>query len=220
MVRAEKRLYANALLNRKNARFVLLSESCIPLFDFEYVYNYIMSSNVSFITASHDPRENHTYDPIMLPEVTKEQWKKGDEWKELSRSLAKTTLEDTLFEDKFVKHCLPPCDPFYKGYMDERYIPTLLHIKRQKDIANRCLTWVDWKRHFKWSHPHTYHKDETTLPILLELRNKTVYSPFDSGQEKQECRINGKGPYPCYLFARKFHQDGLKRLMKLSWLVA
>ncbi|KAK7274758.1 hypothetical protein RIF29_15856 [Crotalaria pallida] len=39
MVEAEKRLLARALLDPDNQHFVLLSESCVPVRHFEYVYN-------------------------------------------------------------------------------------------------------------------------------------------------------------------------------------
>lgn len=75
MVAAEKRLLARALLDPDNQQFVLLSEryfttyttlllcvgivkelsnpssfcSCVPLHTFDYVYNYLMFTNVSYI---------------------------------------------------------------------------------------------------------------------------------------------------------------------------
>lgn len=77
MVDAEKRLLANALKDTDNQHFVLLSDrchmichlinilftdflpkkfwfnflarSCIPLHDFDYVFNYLMYTNISFV---------------------------------------------------------------------------------------------------------------------------------------------------------------------------
>ncbi|GER36172.1 Core-2/I-branching beta-1,6-N-acetylglucosaminyltransferase family protein [Striga asiatica] len=49
MVDAERRLLANALKDPDNQHFVLLSDSCIPLRNFDYVYNYLMYTNVSFV---------------------------------------------------------------------------------------------------------------------------------------------------------------------------
>ncbi|KAG8384098.1 hypothetical protein BUALT_Bualt04G0082700 [Buddleja alternifolia] len=47
MIDAERRLLANALLDPSNQRFVLLSDSCIPVFNFTTVYNHIMGANLS-----------------------------------------------------------------------------------------------------------------------------------------------------------------------------
>ncbi|KAJ1420137.1 Glycosyl transferase, family 14 [Sesbania bispinosa] len=70
MVEAEKRLLANALLDPDNQHFVLLSESCIPLRHFEFVYNYLLFSNVSFI---------EWYIEHMLPEVEQKDFQKGSQ---------------------------------------------------------------------------------------------------------------------------------------------
>ncbi|KAA8521309.1 hypothetical protein F0562_011982 [Nyssa sinensis] len=55
MCDAERRLLANALLDVSNEWFVLLSESCIPLYNFGVIYHYILKSKYSFIGAFDDP---------------------------------------------------------------------------------------------------------------------------------------------------------------------
>ncbi|KAE8693611.1 UPF0587 [Hibiscus syriacus] len=42
MCDAERRLLANALLDISNEWFILLSESCIPLYNFSVIYYYIV----------------------------------------------------------------------------------------------------------------------------------------------------------------------------------
>jgi hypothetical protein len=49
MIDAERRLLTNALRDPENQQFVLLSDSCVPLRSFEYMYNYMMHSNVSYV---------------------------------------------------------------------------------------------------------------------------------------------------------------------------
>ncbi|XP_010551624.1 PREDICTED: uncharacterized protein LOC104822176 [Tarenaya hassleriana] len=51
MVEAERRLLANALLDIYNERFILLSESCVPLFNFSTVYSYLTSSSLSHVES-------------------------------------------------------------------------------------------------------------------------------------------------------------------------
>ena len=51
MVDAERRLLANALLDRGNAAFILLSESCAPIAAFDDIYTYVTSTHLSFIEA-------------------------------------------------------------------------------------------------------------------------------------------------------------------------
>lgn len=55
LVDAERRLLANALLDFSNERFVLLSDSCIPLYNFSTVYKYLIGSIHSFVGSYDDP---------------------------------------------------------------------------------------------------------------------------------------------------------------------
>ncbi|MBA0603291.1 hypothetical protein Gorai_003442 [Gossypium raimondii] len=81
MVDAERRLLAKALLDSDNQQFVLLSESCIPLQNFDYVYNYLMLTNVSFIDSFVDlgPHGSGRYSEHMMPEVEKDDFRKGSQ---------------------------------------------------------------------------------------------------------------------------------------------
>lgn len=49
MIQAERLLLEAALEDPANQRFVLLSDSCVPLYNFSYVYNYVMVSPRSFV---------------------------------------------------------------------------------------------------------------------------------------------------------------------------
>ncbi|KAF5957911.1 hypothetical protein HYC85_005136 [Camellia sinensis] len=76
MVEAERRLLANALLDFSNQRFVLLSESCIPLFSFSTIYSYLMGSTKTFMDAYDLPGHNQ-YQSQLQPLIMREQWRKG-----------------------------------------------------------------------------------------------------------------------------------------------
>ncbi|GAQ89945.1 hypothetical protein KFL_005800040 [Klebsormidium nitens] len=74
MVRAERRLLAQALIDRNNERFVLVSESCIPIRSFDYTYKYLFELDKSFISSFHTTwRYKNGFGPI----VQKHQWRKG-----------------------------------------------------------------------------------------------------------------------------------------------
>ncbi|GJN39029.1 hypothetical protein PR202_gb28122 [Eleusine coracana subsp. coracana] len=79
MVDAEKRLLANALEDVDNQIFVLLSDSCVPLHSFDYVYNYLMGTNVSFIDCFKDPGPHGSgrYSVEMFPEIDQRDFRKG-----------------------------------------------------------------------------------------------------------------------------------------------
>ncbi|KAF5931978.1 hypothetical protein HYC85_028149 [Camellia sinensis] len=142
MCDAERRLLANALLDISNEWFVLASEACIPLQNFDVIYRYLSRSWYSFIGSFDEdgPFGRGRYNANMAPEVNLTEWRKGSQWFEVDRKLAIDIVEDHIFYPKFEKFCRPAC------YVDEHYFPTMLSIQSPHLLANRSLTWVDWSR--------------------------------------------------------------------------
>lgn len=198
IVDAERRLLANALLDFANERFILLSESCIPLFNFTFFYDYIVNSNKSFISAFDDPSPygRGRYNPGMLPEISIQQFRKGGQWFELQRELAIEVVSDVKYYPKFRDFCRPHC------YIDEHYIQTMLSITNGEKLAGRGLTYTDWSR--GGSHPATFVHKDITDEFLDRLRNN------------RGCEYNGQPGHVCFLVARKFSQSTLQPLLEHS----
>ncbi|XP_011095814.1 uncharacterized protein LOC105175076 isoform X2 [Sesamum indicum] len=198
MCDAERRLLANALLDILNERFVLLSESCIPLYTFTMTYDYIMRSKFSFMGAFDQPGPHGRgrYNENMLPEVNITIWRKGSQWFEINRKLALYVVEDTKFYPKFNEFCQPAC------YPDEHYFPTMLTIKAANLLANRSITWVDWSR--GGDHPAMFGGADITEEFM-----ERVYGGHS-------CLYNDQPSSICYLFARKFSPSALEALLLLA----
>ncbi|KAI4350936.1 hypothetical protein L6164_005338 [Bauhinia variegata] len=198
MIEAERRLVANGLLDIANQRFVLLSESCIPLFNFSTIYNYLMNSNKTFVEAYDLPGAvgRGRYNPRMRPLVYLSQWRKGSQWFQIDRELATEIVSDRLYSPVFKRYCRPSC------YGDEHYLPTLVSIKFWKKNSNRTLTWVDWSK--GGPHPSRYLRNDVTPDFLKRLRHGS------------KCEYNGKTTNVCYLFARKFTPHALDRLLRFA----
>ncbi|OEL27596.1 hypothetical protein BAE44_0011386 [Dichanthelium oligosanthes] len=199
LVDAEKRLLANALLDWSNQRFVLVSESCVPVFNFRTVYEYLVNSAQSYVESYNIdvPQCAGRYSPRMAPEIMEEQWRKGSEWFELSRELAADVVADQRYYALFRRHCTPSC------YPDEHYIPTYLHLWHGARNANRTVTWVDWSR--GGPHPARFGRAATTAEFVAAIRNNGT-----------RCLYNGKPTTVCYLFARKFAPSALGMLLNLT----
>ncbi|VAI88516.1 unnamed protein product [Triticum turgidum subsp. durum] len=199
LVDAEKRLLANALLDFSNERFVLLSESCIPVFNFPTVYEYLINSEQSFVESYNidTPQSAGRYNRRMAPHILPEQWRKGSEWFELNRELAVRVVADYKYYSIFRKHCRPSC------YPDEHYIPTYLHLFHGSLNANRTITWVDWSR--GGPHPARYGAGNINVDFIKAIRNNGT-----------QCLYNSKHTSVCYLFARKFAPSALGPLMNLT----
>lgn len=198
MCDAERRLLANALLDLSNERFILLSESCIPLSNFNITYQYLMKSKYSFIGVIDDPGPygRGRYNPDMAPEVNLEQWRKGSQWFEVNRKLAVTIVKDTAYYQKFERFCRPHC------YVDEHYFPTMLTIESPHLLANRSITWVDWSR--GGAHPATFGRSDISEAFLKSIR------------DGQNCSYNDNHSPLCFLFARKFAPSSVEPLLELA----
>lgn len=198
MCDAERRLLANALLDLSNERFVLLSESCIPLSNFNITYQYLIRSRYSFVGMIDDPGPygRGRYNPNMAPEVTIDQWRKASQWFEVNRKLALSIVKDTTYYPKFERFCKPHC------YVDEHYFPTMLFIESANLLANRSITWVDWSR--GGAHPATFGRVDVTEAFLEKILGG------------QNCSYNNQPSSLCHLFARKFAPSTLEPLLQLA----
>ncbi|KAI3816528.1 hypothetical protein L1987_16229 [Smallanthus sonchifolius] len=198
MIEAERRLLANALLDFSNQRFVLLSESCIPLFNFQSIYSYLINSKQIFV-ESYDlmgPVGRGRYSRRMHPTIKLHEWRKGSQWFEMDRDLALEVISDMTYFPVFQNYCNGSC------YADEHYLPTFVTKKFRARNSGRTLTFVDWSK--GGPHPTRYTRNDVTINFLEKLRNSN------------HCEYNGRKSQTCHLFARKFTPHALDRLLRLA----
>ncbi|KAJ0989181.1 hypothetical protein J5N97_007537 [Dioscorea zingiberensis] len=198
MMEAERRLLANALLDFSNQRFVLLSESCVPIFNFATIYAYLINSTFTYVEAYDDPGQTGRgrYNKRLRPYLKLQQWRKGSQWFEIDRTMATELISDSKYYQLFAKYCKPSC------YVDEHYIPTYVNIKAWWRNSNRSVTWVDWSN--GGAHPTLYWRTDVTVDLLTKMRMGS------------SCMYNGRKTRFCFLFARKFAPNSLERLMRFA----
>ncbi|GJN17000.1 hypothetical protein PR202_gb04038 [Eleusine coracana subsp. coracana] len=196
---AEKRLLANALLDFSNERFVLLSESCIPVHNFSTVYDYLVDSHHSFVEVydRNSKQCRGRYSRRMAPSITRQQWRKGSQWFEMDRDVARSLLTDTKYYPLFQRYCRPTC------YPDEHYAQTFVHMRHGERNSNRTVTYVDWSR--GGPHPAMYGARNVSPELIRSIR-----------MSAEPCLYNGRLTSTCYLFARKFTPDALAPLLEMS----
>ncbi|KAF0901683.1 hypothetical protein E2562_003632 [Oryza meyeriana var. granulata] len=203
LVEAERRLLANALLDAGNERFVLLSEACIPVYDFPTVHAYLTGANASFVDSYENGGSRSRYrDFFAGRNITLAKWRKGAQWFEMDRALAiEVAADDEL--------CFPAFRDFCIGrrecLIDEHYLATLVTLLGWgRRNANRTLTYADWSRPVN-RHPHTYTAEEVTEEVIGNIR------------ADKRCSYNGaRSGGICNLFARKFAPETLQPLLRLS----
>jgi hypothetical protein len=199
---AEKRLLANALLDFSNERFVLLSESCIPVHNFTTVYEYLVGSEQSFVEVYYrDTKQcSSRYSRRMAPDITLRQWRKGSQWFELARGVATSILTDTRYYPLFRRHCQPS---WRSCYPDEHYVQTYVAMRHGDRNSNRTVTHVDWST--GGAHPVAYGARDATPELVRSIRTS-----------QEPCTRNSRPTNTCYLFARKFAPDALAPLLNMS----
>ncbi|XP_047057918.1 glycosyltransferase BC10-like [Lolium rigidum] len=200
LVDAERRLLGNSLLDLSNGHFALLSESCIPLFDFPAVHAYITGSNTNFVDSFDREESRERHSPFFAAHnVSVAQWRKGAQWFVMDRVFALEVVSDETYYG-----------PVFRNgrhqYMDEHYIPTLVNILGLGHRnSNRSVMYSDW-----WTprvrHPKSHSGSEVTEVLIKEMRR---------GMDGN-CSYNGRAAEFCALFARKFRPDALLPLLDLA----
>ncbi|KAK9280320.1 hypothetical protein L1049_014008 [Liquidambar formosana] len=219
LISAARRLLANALLDDpSNAFFALLSQQCIPLHSFKYVYHSLLASPPlkptspesrselsqlgkrvkykSFIEIlSESPKLWERYTArgryTMMPEVPFEKFRVGSQFFVLTRRHALLVTRDHRLWRKFRL----PCSKTESCYPEEHYFPTLLSMEDPDGCNHYTLTRVNWTG-TTHGHPHTYRPAEVSPKLIYKLReSNSTYS---------------------YLFARKFSPDCLTPLMDMA----
>ncbi|KAJ4720540.1 Core-2/I-branching beta-1,6-N-acetylglucosaminyltransferase family protein [Melia azedarach] len=210
LISAARRLMANAILDDPlNLYFALVSQTCIPLHSFNYIYHSLFGNSIKVLKAfatqskhksfieilSDDPNLPDRYvargENVMLPEVPYEKFRVGSQFFILAKRHALLVLKERKLWKKFKL----PCLNLNSCYPEEHYFPTLLSMEDPKGCSHYTLTRVNWTDSVD-GHPHTYHGADVSEELIHTLRqSNSSYS---------------------YFFARKFAPDCLKPLMKLA----
>uniref|UniRef100_A0A1J3DFU9 Core-2/I-branching beta-1,6-N-acetylglucosaminyltransferase family protein n=1 Tax=Noccaea caerulescens TaxID=107243 RepID=A0A1J3DFU9_NOCCA len=228
MIAAERLLLASALEDQSNQRFVLLSDRCAPLYDFGYIYRYLISSPRSFVDSFLHTKETR-YSVNMSSVIPEEKWRKGSQWISVIRNHAEVIVNDGTVFPVFKTFCkrAPPSGSqqewlFLKQKRrncipDEHYVQTLLTMRGlESEMERRTLTYTVWnisgtKYEAKSWHPVTFTFENSGPEDIQEIKKiDNVY--YESESRTEWCKADSK-PVPCFLFARKFTKEAAMRLV-------
>uniref|UniRef100_A0A0E0JMS9 Uncharacterized protein n=1 Tax=Oryza punctata TaxID=4537 RepID=A0A0E0JMS9_ORYPU len=223
MVEAERMLFAAALEDPSNQRFVLLSDSCVPLYNFSYIYTYLMASPKSFVDSFVDKTEKR-YNPSMSPVILKDKWRKGSQWVALTRRHAEVVVGDKRVLQVFRRHCkmvvtkaLLGRKPNYRrlGFgLRRKQISINGH---ENELERRTLTYTSWnqssdpKDKMTW-HPMTF-EYETASPEQINSIKGIDHVNYQVEHRTEWCQCNTTS-VPCFLFARKFSYSAAMHLLE------
>ncbi|PKI43696.1 hypothetical protein CRG98_035895 [Punica granatum] len=228
MIEAERLLFATALEDPANQRFVLLSDSCVPLYNFSYIYKYLMASPRSFVDSFIDAKEGR-YNPKMSPTIPRDKWRKGSQWIALIRRHAEVLVDDEEIISVFKNFCKrrPPIDVSmgklnarrqkqHNCIPDEHYVQTLFAMNDlESELERRTVTYTLWNQSAATNengwHPFTFTYMSARTKQINEIKSiNHVY--YETEYRTEWCSSNST-LIPCFLFARKFSRGAAMRLL-------
>ena len=135
MVRATLNLFDEAYNDLDNKKMILLSDSCIPLYDFDHISRKLIGDNLTYLhhIYFHPLTKKSRYDALNnTKDINYKLFRKQSQWMTISRNDLKFILEFGNLDD--YRTVFAP---------DEHYFINLFD-KYQRKYLNRITTYVDW----------------------------------------------------------------------------
>ncbi|PSC67183.1 beta-1,6-N-acetylglucosaminyltransferase enzyme [Micractinium conductrix] len=180
LVEATRNLLWDAFKDPLNQRFVLVSESDIPLYDPFTLHQQLMSEGKSRVNACRHaaPTDTRRWTWRMSGGSLKAwHWRKSSQWFGLIRRHVEVVLKDVEVFRRFEEHCKDGWDGDYRRhrdcFSDEHYIPTLL-ATHSLDQESSChidgVVAVDWSA--GGPHPKSYKSWEVRPSLVHKARGE------------------------------------------------
>lgn len=163
-IKAEKALLTSAYRIPENYKFILLSESCIPLVDPQTLYNTLVNDDKSYFywTGSGWWESGNPREVLDLPV----EHRKGNHmWFTLNRKHAEICVKDKKIIEIIAKY---PHD-------QESYPSSLFSIHGcLEEVVNFGYTYVDWSRpEAGGAHPHAFYTpNQEDFDMLIAARQR------------------------------------------------
>ncbi|KAK9837246.1 hypothetical protein WJX81_001372 [Elliptochloris bilobata] len=215
LVNATKALMRAALADPLNQKFVLMSESGIPLYPPTAMWSALMSERLSRINVCNGFRargvgawnmdqSRHRWTPKMETSFFKlDHWRKSSQWIAINREHAQIAALDKALEAVFVKLCYVTYEDGYfrDCYSDEHYFATLL-ATHGRDNETDCLGGITYAHWEKWgdSHPKAWAANEVTANLIRQMRKTQptcLAPPAISTAAEQFAPADGLTPATC-----------------------
>lgn len=191
LVNATKLLINEALKDNLNKKIILVSDSCIPIKSFDYIYKNVLVDNKSWFNFYKPNFNNGSREHLRRLYLFNEKIRKyihiTDQWMILDRQHALSIIKNKQLDHLFLKPRLIP---------DEMYFISMLHLINpniKKQLKFKILNHNEYIKHNKITYAKWYD------PELQKLEN---LHPIEFNKLKKNDLINLKKS-KC-LFARKF----------------
>ncbi|KAL4426019.1 hypothetical protein ABPG75_010035 [Micractinium tetrahymenae] len=186
LVEATRNLLWEAFRDPLNQRFILLSESDIPLYDPLTLHQQLLAEDKSRVNAClHNNRFERRWSNIMKTEhMNASHWRKSTQWIGLTRAHAELVLRDEEVYRSFESGCWSNWEPHKPAWRDcfpdEHYFATLFAVLG-KEAEMECESWgvaeQDWS--VPGAHPKSFRRagpPEVTPELVHRLRGASCNS--------------------------------------------
>ena len=162
-------LLQEAYKDPENEYFVLLSESCVPLYTFEATRNFLTELGKSIITyhPTEKPEDERRYQALTEPEfIPREKFFKQAQWMCLHRDAVKVLLENdytAVFSEMYV-----PDEHYFISTLIKTQFPV------ETKVHNHFMTFANWRDYEYKRVPENIVNGE--IIYRREVRPKTYHS--------------------------------------------
>lgn len=191
IVKSINSLLKQAIKDPENKSFCILSESCLPIRNFNFLYKNINFNKTTFKSMKIDERTLRRFDYLKNPEklgINKNTFKKAETWSILNRKHVINIINN---QDTFLK-------TFNDVYVpEEHFYITLLNLKNPKDEfvdESTTIVYLDESGPL-YKHPKTFG------PNISEKYKKIIYKLIKKNKSA--------------FFMRKFKNDKNENVSKI-----
>lgn len=191
-------LLAAALSDPLNTKFVLVSDSSIPLYPPQVVWAQLMHEPLSRLDACHTPgRERGLYRwrPQMATlQFGRQHWRKSSQWFVLSRPHSLLAVADVHVREMLHRYCYSNLTRNYPTCVsDEHWLPSLLAsygLENQTDCEGNAH-FTDWSLG-GW-HPRSFTAADLTPELVTFMRAGVPLNLLQQAGAKQQT-VGSRGP--------------------------
>ncbi|KDD76804.1 beta-1,6-N-acetylglucosaminyltransferase enzyme [Helicosporidium sp. ATCC 50920] len=193
LVEATRYLMWAAYRDPLNQRFVLASESDVPIVHPALFYEQMMGESLARINTCVGPRNDRRRWSwrMATPELRPTHWRKSGQWFMLTRRHVAAVLGDVRVFRKFERYCVPGWDHDYRRYRDcfsdEHYFATLFTVLGMEQKEMNCEVWgivsTDWS--LGGAHPRAYQVEDVSVELVeTKLRAPLAHCDTKRAQEQ------------------------------------
>ena len=179
LVEATRNLLWEAYRDPLNTRFLLVSESDLPIYDPFTLYQQVQAETRSRLdTCRHEKTSPWRWDPRMeTARLRFYHWRKSPQWMSMIREHVGLVLNDEEVYRKFERHCWSAWDQqhqrWYRDcFSDEHYFATLLSVE-ERDEEGVCMargvSYTEWEGNA--AHPKSFGSHVIDADLIRRARN-------------------------------------------------